>query len=477
MSTAISTALVALTVLAAAPAGAAEPTTLERAYLKELALLKAQKAELEQRLAEGAREDERVLGAARTELTTLEAKVLSARGRAESAEEALRASPESRADKIDIVYGALEQASAVAGLREGSVATLPADRVPTDEELGAALSQALTAVVEALEAARTVRAAPGVYYSAEGKQLTGTVVRVGRIAAYGASTEASGALVPAGQGQLELVPLPAEAAARELAEGRSPAALPLFFVESLDELLLAGKETNITKEVEAAQSAGAMQGHGIVGTLMSLPIFEAEWVLYLLILMSIVSVAVMVERALFFKKHAIDIDAVRTQVKTYLDRGDFAGAAGYLSKYDSLETNVVLFGLREHHAGPDSVEDLLRGAEAKEKLRYGKWLSFLATVGSNSPFIGLFGTVLGIIRAFGDMANESGGAGTSVMAGISEALIATAVGLLVAIPAVIAYNAFMGKVKTVMANSELLSRTFLSALKSHDVPGTPAQVS
>ena len=210
---------------------------------------------------------------------------------------------------------------------------------------------------------------------------------------------------------------------------------------------------------------------------MSLPIFEAEWVLYLLIIMSIVSVAVMVERALFFRKHAIDIDTVRTQVKTYLDRGDFAGAAGYLSKYDSLETNVVLFGLREHHAGPDSVEDLLRGAEAKEKLRYGKWLSFLATVGSNSPFIGLFGTVLGIIRAFGDMANESGGAGTSVMAGISEALIATAVGLLVAIPAVIAYNAFMGKVKTVMANSELLSRTFLSALKSHDVPGTPAQAS
>jgi biopolymer transport protein ExbB/TolQ len=477
MSTSTRAALAALLMIVALPAAAAEPTTLERAYLKELALLKAQKGELDQRLAEGAREDQRVLGAAQAELDSLRAKLLRVRASAETAEESLRGAPESRADKIDVVYSALEQASAVAGLREGSVATLPADRVPTDEELGTALSQALAAVVDALDAARTVRAAPGTYYSADGKQLEGTVVHVGRIAAYGVSTEAAGALVPAGQGQLELVPLPAEAQARELAAGRVPAELPLFFVESLDELLLAGKETNTTKEVEAVKSAGAMQGHGIVGTLMSLPIFEAEWVLYLLIIMSIVSVAVMVERALFFRKHAIDIDSVRTQVKTFLDRGDFAGAAGYLSKYDSLETNVVLFGLREHQAGPDSVEDLLRGAEAKEKLRYGKWLSFLATVGSNSPFIGLFGTVLGIIRAFGDMANESGGAGTSVMAGISEALIATAVGLLVAIPAVIAYNAFMGKVKTVMANSELLSRTFLSALKSHDVPGAPAQAS
>jgi biopolymer transport protein ExbB/TolQ len=219
-----------------------------------------------------------------------------------------------------------------------------------------------------------------------------------------------------------------------------------------------------------------MKEHGIVGALMSLPIFEAEWVLYLLIVMSIISVAVMVERALFFRRHAVDIDAVRKQVKAFLERGDFAGAANYLSQYDSLETNVVLFGLREHHSGPESVEDLLRGAEAKERLRYGKRLGFLATVGSNAPFIGLFGTVLGIIRAFGDMAGDSGGAGASVMAGISEALIATAVGLLVAIPAVIAYNAFMGKVKTVVANSELLSRTFLSALKSNEAPSA-AQVS
>lgn len=205
---------------------------------------------------------------------------------------------------------------------------------------------------------------------------------------------------------------------------------------------------------------------GLVGTLVGLPIFEAEWVLWLLIVLSILSVAIMVERALFYSKHAVDSDAIRAELNKLLSAGDYAGAAEYLSKFDSLETNVVLFGLREYEKGPDAVEDLLAGAEQRERLRYGSRLSFLATVGSNAPFIGLFGTVLGIIRAFRDLAGNMADASGSVMAGISEALIATAVGLLVAIPAVVAYNFFMGKVKEKASNGELLSRTLLSQLKA-----------
>lgn len=208
--------------------------------------------------------------------------------------------------------------------------------------------------------------------------------------------------------------------------------------------------------------------NGLVGTLVSLPIFEAEWVLWLLIVLSVASVAVMIERWWFFRSHAIDADSVRAEFNKYLSAGDYAGAAEYLQRFDSLETNVTLFGLREYQKGPDAVQDLLAGAETKERLRYQRRLAFLATVGSNAPFIGLFGTVLGIIRAFKDLAGNMADASGMVMAGISEALIATAVGLLVAIPAVIAYNVFVGRVKTVAANGELLSKTLLSQLKSVD---------
>lgn len=207
---------------------------------------------------------------------------------------------------------------------------------------------------------------------------------------------------------------------------------------------------------------------GLVGTLVSLPIFEAEWVLWLLIVLSIASVAVMIERWWFFRSHAIDADSVRAELNRLLEAGDYAGAASYLQNFDSLETNVTLFGLRSYDKGPDSVQDLLAGAETRERLRYQRRLSFLATVGSNAPFIGLFGTVLGIIKAFKDLAGNMADASGMVMAGISEALIATAVGLLVAIPAVVAYNLFIGRVKSVAANGELLSRTLLSQLKAQN---------
>lgn len=205
---------------------------------------------------------------------------------------------------------------------------------------------------------------------------------------------------------------------------------------------------------------------GLVSTLIGLPIFESVWVLWLLIILSVISVGVMVERAVFYLRHSVDIFEVRQRFAEMLDKGDFAGAIKYLQGFDSLETNVTLFGLRDYAKGPEAVEDLLAGAMAKEKQRYERMLSFLATLGSNAPFIGLFGTVLGIIKAFKDLAGNMSEAANSVMGGISEALIATAVGLLVAIPAVVAYNTFKGRVKKQSANAELLCRTLLAQLKA-----------
>jgi len=137
-----------------------------------------------------------------------------------------------------------------------------------------------------------------------------------------------------------------------------------------------------------------------------------------------------------------------------------------LEKYDTLETNVVLEGIKAYQKGPESVEDLLAGALGHERTRYERRLSFLATMASNAPYIGLFGTVLGIVRSFRDLAANMAEASSAVMAGIAEALIATAVGLLVAIPAVIAFNIFKGKVKDAVTNCQLLSHILLSQLKS-----------
>jgi biopolymer transport protein ExbB/TolQ len=208
----------------------------------------------------------------------------------------------------------------------------------------------------------------------------------------------------------------------------------------------------------------------IVQTLLRLPIFRSEWVLYLLFALSVASVGVMLERWFFYRRRRVDIDTLRDLLTRALDRGDFAGAAKLLAERDSLETNVVLAGLQAYEKGPESVEDLIIGALGREKGRYERRLDFLATLASNAPYIGLFGTVLGIVRSFRDLAANMAEASSAVMAGIAEALIATAVGLLVAIPAVIAFNVFKGRVKTSVTDCQMLARILLSHLKSVEPP-------
>jgi len=205
---------------------------------------------------------------------------------------------------------------------------------------------------------------------------------------------------------------------------------------------------------------------GLVQKLLSLPVFRSEWVLWLLLGLSLLSVAVMVERWIFYRRRKIDFDSLREEFTKDLDKGDFEAAAKLLAKTNSLETNVVLAGLRGYAKGPESVEDLLTGALAREKSFYERRLPILATLASNSPYIGLFGTVLGIVRAFKDLSKDMASASTGVMAGIAEALVATAIGLLVAIPAVVAYNVFKGMVKDAVTNTEALSRILLAELKA-----------
>jgi len=205
---------------------------------------------------------------------------------------------------------------------------------------------------------------------------------------------------------------------------------------------------------------------GLVQRLLALPVFRSEWVLWLLLGLSLLSVAVMVERWIYYRRRKLDFDGLKNEFSKALDQGDFDAAAKLLAKHDTLETNVTLAGLRGYEKGPESVEELIAGALGRGKAEYERRLSILATLASNCPFIGLFGTVLGIVRSFKEMSKDLANASAGVMAGIAEALIATAVGLLVAIPAVVAYNVFKGMVKDATTNTESLTRVLMAELKS-----------
>ena len=187
----------------------------------------------------------------------------------------------------------------------------------------------------------------------------------------------------------------------------------------------------------------------------------AEWVMWLLVVLSVVSVYVMIERIIFFGGVTRGDAELRRRLITALGDGAFDKVVEMAKGTSGVGSRIV--GEMAAHAqrGRAAVEAAMTGSRAEEKIRLERNLSFLGTLGANAPFIGLFGTVLGIIQAFHELAksgiNPGGEQSTAVMAGISEALVATAVGLLVAIPAVVAYNIFQRRVKRTLAQADGLS--------------------
>jgi biopolymer transport protein ExbB len=202
-----------------------------------------------------------------------------------------------------------------------------------------------------------------------------------------------------------------------------------------------------------------------VHRLLEWPLFQSEWVFWLLFALSASSVAVIIERVVFFRRHAPESPRFAATVDAAIGRGDYDAAARALIGRRSLEAHVLLAGLVACEQGPEAVEELLAGALGAERARFETRLSFLATLASNAPYVGLFGTVLGIVRAFRNLGADLAEAHAGVMTALAEALVATAIGLLVAIPAVVAFNAFKNAVKTRTTRAETWSRTLLSRLK------------
>jgi biopolymer transport protein ExbB/TolQ len=194
----------------------------------------------------------------------------------------------------------------------------------------------------------------------------------------------------------------------------------------------------------------------------------AEWVMYALAALSVASVAVILERAIFFWRHARSrADALAP----LLSAGRLEEARAEVEGREGLEAQVVRAALDAADGGPASVAEVVASTIRRERPAYERGLGFLGTLGSNAPFLGLFGTVVGIIKAFADLGvGAAKGAGaTAVMAGLSEALVATAVGIFVAIPAVVAFNAYGRKLRTVTSRAEALAHALASHLQKDEV--------
>src|SRR3954468_2315276 len=200
----------------------------------------------------------------------------------------------------------------------------------------------------------------------------------------------------------------------------------------------------------------------IADKLLSFTLQGAGWVLWLLIGLSMISVSVILERGIYFWRRRMS----RTfpGLLALAQAGDLAHA-GSLVDGDAMEAEVARVAARHARGGNhQAVAEAISSVIEKRRLQYEQGLFILGTLGNNAPFVGLFGTVLGIIRAFADLSTSSKAGSQTVMAGISEALVATAVGLFVAIPAVLAFNVFQRLLKRVIGRSNALAHAIAAGL-------------
>ena len=202
----------------------------------------------------------------------------------------------------------------------------------------------------------------------------------------------------------------------------------------------------------------------IIERLLAISHYGSRWVLWLLIVLSIAAMAVVIERTVLFLSSRDDTARLRAELRRLLKDKDLELARRRLQESPSFEARVAVAGLDAE--GVASAEERMQGESELCKLSMEKNLALLGTLGNNAPFIGLLGTVIGIVRSFRELQSSSGQVSAGLMSEIGEALVATAIGLLVALPAVAAFNLFQRIIRARMGRANVLAHEILAFMKA-----------
>lgn len=397
----------------------ADAATLEKAYLKELAFLKAEKRALEARKSDlEKRSAQRVQEATRA-VDRLEAQLLGLRQKSDDADQKLRDAEISSgsASKLDVLLETLGRAREPVLEAGFDVPAVPEDGANDPATLVPVVEALFRGVAELQGAGDDIKKMKGSFFLESGKQTEGEIVRIGRVAAVGVASEGAGALAPAGAGKLRLWSDPAGDTAQALVSGSATDVLRLFLFES--------ESTAVEKKKEKT-FASVMKAGGAVG-----------WVI---VALGVVALLMAVVRALTLVLESSGSERLLRRVLPHVAEHRIGEARATLSGKRGATARVLQVTVNHLDATREELEDAVQEAlldEAPKIERFGTAITVIAAV---APLLGLLGTVTGMIATF-DIITEFGtGDPRMLSGGISEALITTQLGLIVAIPALLLGN-------------------------------------
>lgn len=420
-------------IIAALCVTALNASELSEAYKKEYTFLQAQKSELQSRLIKDDAQQKQDIGAAGEKLEALQAKLIQVSDALKVAQENLEtvgkkaAEVAENGDTTTVVT-----MQAIAALGEYGVAMDESNKTSNLEKLTTAFAKS-KALYETLS---SVRSEKGKFYLPNGKPVNAEIVKVGNIAAYGVSAEASGALAPAGDGQYKLWNAKDAAKdAKALLSGEHPEDLHIFVYENLD------KEVEFTKEktLEDTLRAGGPIGYIILG-------------------LGLFGLLLIFLRVILLAKSGSRVETLTRTVVEKLNTSGVDAAQDAIKDYKGSTARVLKATLRNITRDREHIEDIVTENILNESTAIDKFGSFVLVIAAVAPLLGLLGTVTGMIATF-DVITEFGTGDPKLLSGgISEALVTTEFGLVVAIPLLLLGNLLSGwaqKIKDSMEQSAL----------------------
>lgn len=401
---------------------------LSDAYMKEYTFLKAQKEELTQRLEKEETQQAKEIANAREKVEHLQNRQVALSRELKEKERAIENAQEKLQDTTsnkEIINSVLVQAKTELGKYGIQVDDTAAAKVET-------MAQAFSDSADLYEKLSSIRVADGSFYLLDGTSAQGEIVKVGNVAAYGISAKQRGALAPAGNGEYKIWNQPGSADdARAMYARQMPEMLDIFVYENMDKDVAYKDE----KTLEDIMESGGVIGYVIAG-------------------LGISGLLLILARVLFLLRAGSRVKRITGIVYKEIESGKGAEAYDAIKNFKGSTARVIRATLRNITSDREHIEDIITENILNENRALDRFANFILVIAAVAPLLGLLGTVTGMINTFDIITVYGTGDPKLLSGGISEALVTTMLGLMVAIPLLLLGNLSNGWAENIKDSME-----------------------
>ncbi|MBN2340174.1 MAG: MotA/TolQ/ExbB proton channel family protein [Deltaproteobacteria bacterium] len=412
------------------------------AYQKEYAFLEAEKKALIKRLGAIDDEAEKKESAARAELQALQSQLLAIHNKADAIEMDLDETERDNTDMEEREDMLIETMSRAKETLEqyGFELAAPSENV---EVQATQIINIFKAAGQAHDIGATVARSEGSFFLMNGNKVDGEIVTIGHVAAYGISKSGSGALAPAGNGKYKLWNSSTGTVAKNILAGKFPKELPIFLYESMEKPV-EHKEEKTWKEI--------VDSGGIIA--------------WIIVWLGVVAILMVLARIVILAIAGMRTDKLIKTVGEFVNRGEIDKALSKCKKAKGAAAHVLRVTIENLHKEREKLDDIVSEAILNKAPMVDRFNTSILVAASVVPLLGLLGTVTGMISTFDIITEHGTGDPKMLSGGISEALVTTELGLIVAIPTLLFGTLLSGRASAIM---DAMERAALQIINIDDV--------